>query len=30
MKLELLIHLDGGEIEYKKKDENFVTLKVLF
>lgn len=30
MKLELLIHLDGGRIEYKKKDANFVTLKVEF
>ena len=29
-KLELAVHLDGGRIEYKEKDEAHINLRVTF
>jgi hypothetical protein len=29
-KLELTVHLDGGKIQYKKRDDETVDIKVIF
>ena len=30
LKLELTVHLDGGKIQYKKRDKQTVDIRVMF